>query len=1103
MPSLSSPLARPFRQFAVDLTARFRLAVSVSFNPEDQLKSAVQELFEQVGAALRQPVKVVTEVQVSGLGGRPDMGVTMRGLLAGYVELKAPGKGADPRKFKGPDKEQWEKFQNLPNLIYTDGNEWALYRGGERSGRLVRCSGDVTADGAPAIDPDDVQALVALFKDFLAWEPVAPATPRALANMLAPICRLLRLEALKALEDPASNLSSLAADWRRYLFPEADDAQFADAYAQTLTYALLLARLSGEQHLSIPAAAKKLRSGHALLSDALKILGDDAAREEIRMPVDLLERMIAAVDVAQLYRPGSDDPWLYFYEDFLAVYDPQMRNDRGVYYTPVQVVQAQVRLAAELLAARFGKAFSFVDEGVVTLDPSAGTGTYVLAALQHGLEQVAAARGAGMRANAATRAAQNLHAFEILVGPYAVAHLRVTQAILAEGGGLPPDGVHVYLADTLESPHAPPPQLPTLYKELGHEHQRALKVKSATPVLVCIGNPPYDRQQIDPQEEGLRRRKGGWVRFGDPNQGEGGILQDFLAPLTGWGLGVHAKNLYNDYVYFWRWALWKVFEAKQGGGIVTFITAASYLRGPGFAAMRQVMRQTFDELWIIDLEGDNLGARKSENVFAIQTPVAIAVGVRGGAARPEIPARAHYTRLEGSQEEKLACLGEVTGFASLPWRDCLAGWTEPFLPAGDSDYWRWPLLTDVFPWQENGVQFKRTWPIAESPEVLEKRWQALLEMPLEKKRIAFRETEARRINRPASALDERGSTLPAITSLQPGALPYQLTRYAYRSFDRQWALLDNRLTDRPRPNLQAAHGDRQVYLTSLLTDVLGEGPASIGAAEIPDLHHFRNRGAKDVIPLWRDRQAAQANVTAGVLARLAQAYGRAVAPEDLFAYAYALLATPRYVRAFWEELTIPGPRLPLTRDLRLFEQAAALGRRLLWLHTYGQRFIPPGWQPGQLPQGAARCKTGTPSTPQDYPETYAYDPATQELAVGKGVFERVRPAVWAFSVSGLQVVKSWLGYRMRQRAGKKSSPLDDIRPERWTFDDELLDLLWVLDATIDLLPEVDALFNTILGGPLFGAADFPQPSPAERQGPRARSMQLSFLDAVDEGGEEE
>jgi predicted helicase len=329
-----------------------------------------------------------------------------------------------------------------------------------------------------------------------------------------------------------------------------------------------------------------------------------------------------------------------------------MRKDRGVYYTPVEVVQIQVKLIAELLEKQFGSDYSFVDPKVVTLDPAAGTGTYILAALHHGLDQIARDKGAGMRAAAATNAANNLYAFEILVGPYAVAHLRLTQQILAEGGQLPEDEVHVFLTDTLESPHEIPPQLPLLYKELGEEHKRAQKVKAETTVLVCIGNPPYDRQLIDSTQVDIEKRKGGWVRYGDEGQEKAGILQDFIKPLTPLGLGLHAKSLYNDYVYFWRWALWKVFD-KAGPGIVSFITASSYLRGPGFSGMRQVMRQIFDELWIIDLEGDNLGTRKSENVFSIQTPVAIAIGVRYHNPQPKIPAIVHYSKIEGTQIEKL------------------------------------------------------------------------------------------------------------------------------------------------------------------------------------------------------------------------------------------------------------------------------------------------------------------------------------------------------------------------------------------------------------------------------------------------------------------
>jgi len=1075
--ALFESVSANLKTYASDVTSKF--ALPIEFNLEDQLKGPITALLKGIGSALKLAVEVVTEVHADQLG-RPDLGIAVKGLLAGHVELKAPGKGADPNKFKGNDKEQWERFKNLPNLIYTDGNDWALYRSGQPEGKMVRLAGDVTAQGQAAIGSADAEAILALMQDFLRWEPIVPASPSALAKMLAPLCRLLYSEVLSAIQIPDSNLSLLAADWRKYLFPNADDKQFADAYAQTLTYALLLARLSGPGiGLSIPQAAAAIRTGHRLLADALSILGDPKAREEIETSVSVLERVIGAVDPAALTRKAKGDPWLYFYEDFLGAYDPKMRKERGVYYTPVEVVQAQVRLVAQLLEERFSANFSFVNERVITLDPGAGTGTYILAALQHGLHRVEQEKGPGMRANFATQAAQNLHAFELLVGPYAVAHLRLTQQILAERGEIPADGVHVYLTDTLESPYQPPPTYPMLYKGLGEEYKRAQRVKADVPVLVCLGNPPYDRQQIEAEEAGLVRRKGGWVRFGEGGKEGESIFKSFLKPLEALGWGVHAKNLYNDYVYFWRWALWKVFESKKGPGIVSFITASSYLRGPGFAGMRRVMRETFDELWIIDLEGDNLGARKTENVFAIQTPVAIAVGVRYGEPQPETPAKVRYTRISGTQQEKLHALAQVSCFADLPWRVGLPGWTEPFLPTSDKPYWNWPLVTDLFPWQVNGVQFKRTWPIGENQEVLKERWKALLKAPFEKKGELFCLTRDRNLARgfPDPFTRKR---LPALGTLEPGEPSPGPIRYAYRSFDRKWALLDGRLCDFPRPNLLKAHSDRQVYFTSLLTKVLGEGPAAVATSLIPDMDYFCNRGARDVIPLWRDAGATEPNVTARVLERLGEVYGQAVAAEDFFAYCYAVLASPDYVSRFWDELTIPGLRLPITRDAALFARTADLGRRLLWLHTYGERFVPPGNKPGRIPPGKTKCLKGTPAAPEKYPENFSYDLAGQQLHVGEGVFGPVRQEVWEFSVSGFQVAQHWLASRMKKGAGKKSSPLDKIRPAAWLFDEELLDLLWVLEHTVDLWPSLTQSLNDILTSELFTDEDFPKPKPEER-----------------------
>ena len=216
------------------------------------------------------------------------------------------------------------------------------------------------------------------------------------------------------------------------------------------------------------------------------------------------------------------------------------------------------------------------------------------------------------------------------------------------------------------------------------------------------------------------------MRYGDEGSDEPPILEDFLKPAHDAGLGVHIKNLYNDYVYFWRWALWKVFDSTADSGIVTFITASSYLRGPGFAGMRRKMREVFDELWIIDLEGDSIGARKTENVFSIRTPVAIAIGLREGEPKPETPAQVWKVRLTGTGYDKLAELDYRDSFDKFDWYRCSSDWDAPFYPDRNGGYSDLPRLTDVFPWQQSGVKVGRTWPISINVDNLNERWKKLV-----------------------------------------------------------------------------------------------------------------------------------------------------------------------------------------------------------------------------------------------------------------------------------------------------------------------------------------------------------------------------------------
>jgi len=491
--------------------------------------------------------------------------------------------------------------------------------------------------------------------------PISPAAnrsrtavrdPEKLAKLLAPYSRDLCEVVEGALERRDTVLLSLKDDWCSYLTPDTDDNDFAEAYAQIVTFGLLLARLAGANDLSShDKVAETLGIAHPLLATAIRnALDPDLRRQsnDLVSPLDALIQFLESVEPAQL--ADERDLWIHFYEDYLASYDPKLRASRGVYYTPKEVIETQVRLVAELLRDRFGCSMGFADDNVITLDPACGTGAYLMEVINEIEREVRP------DPSKVAEVAKRVCGFEILAGPYTVAHLNLTRqlaGIATENISEP--SIQVYLTDTLKSPDS---------SSLDHlsNIQRSEKYKqNKESILVCIGNPPYDREQRATPSSA--RRKGGWVRYGD--DADKPLIDDFLAPLRDVGGGGHAKNLYNDYVYFWRWALWKVAEIDPTkGGIVSFITPNSYLAGPGFVGMRQMMRQVFDEIWVIDLGGDGRGSNAEENVFdAIRTPVAIAIGVRLPGhedAKNPSSAQVRYLRIAGSAKEKLAQLAKIT-----------------------------------------------------------------------------------------------------------------------------------------------------------------------------------------------------------------------------------------------------------------------------------------------------------------------------------------------------------------------------------------------------------------------------------------------------------
>jgi len=1102
------------REFAAEVHRKLRPAIHG--DPEEQLCTPFENFLRGTGPCFQTDINPTGEAPVAGLG-KPDYAVYTDGVLTGHVELKKVGEGARTARFRGRNKEQWERFRALPNILYCDGNEWALYRDGRQVGHLVALEGDIADDGAKAVSENVARRIREVLADFLSWEPIVPRDVKQLAEQLAPRCRLLRNQVRDALSRPASPLVSLKGDWQALLFPGANDDQFADAYAQTVTFALVLARAEGWDTDDFGDATKSLGAKHGVMARALQVLTEPGATADIDTSLSVLRRIIGSVDPAvfsrnqqlQLIQQVSlrpEDPWIYFYEDFLAAYDSQMRRDAGVYYTPVEVVRMQVRLIDEILRTKLRRPLGFADPSVTTLDPAAGTGTYLLGVIDQALGTVLDQQGQGAVPGAALQLASQLYGFEKLPGPYAVAELRVSQALERFHANLGRGGLNVLLTDTLESPDGAAAQAPLYMKVIADQHQRALKVKKQTPIIVCLGNPPYDRHAAsrDPQD---RAATGGWVRWGNDADPRHAILEDFARPAREAGHGGDLKNLYNLYVYFWRWVLWKTFECTTDGrggpdrpGVVSFISASSFLRGDAFVGLRRMLREHCDEVWIIDLGGEGRGTRLEDNVFAIQTPVCITIGMRAGRAKKTKPATVHYRRIRGTRAEKLTALDRVKRLRNAEEARCPDDFDAWLVPAGVGEYFRWPELRDLLPWQHSGVEFKRTWPIAPSPSVLAARWAALLGS--QDRAAAFKESGDRRITGTYAPLPRQPDTTP-IAKLQRNAAPPPMGPYAFRSFDRQYWLADARLAARPRPQLYAADGPRQIYLTALFNHPLGRGPACVAGSVVPDRHCFRGSfGGRDNMPLYRDPDATQPNV-APALFRMLRQQQRKVSPEDLVSYFYAVLAHPPYTERFWDELETCEIRVPITKDPKLFREGVAIGRRLIWLHTYGERLVPDGRIPGDVPAGAARCLAPVPAKPEHYPESFAYDPAAREIRIGAndlfaepaGRFGPVSREVWEFEVSGLKVVQSWLAYRMRDRKGKKTSPLDDIYPERWTreFTTEFLRLLSILEATVAGYPAQRELLKRICAGPLFAASDFPDPPSHMRKAPSTRGAnQVEF-----------
>ena len=1066
--------------------------------PEDQLRNPIEQLFKALEAECGLPANAVTligEQSLAEMRTRPDFAVQVRKALIGFIEVKAPGKGADPRKFKDKhDKEQWDKLKALPNLLYTDGNAFSLWRDGALVDKIFTLNGGIDDAGAKLEAP---QSFLPLMLDFLSWKPIAPKGPNELANIAARLCRFLRDEVIEQLGVKNPRLTDLKEDWKALLFPDADDAKFADGYAQAVTFGLLMAKSKGlDLEGGLDDVAKELGKANTLIGTALRLLTEQNLN--LGPALATLTRVLDVVSWDKISK-GDPEAWLYFYENFLAVYDNKLRKQTGSYYTPPQVVQAMVRLCDEALKSeRFGIADGLAGKDVHIVDPAAGSGTFLLGLIASIKDTISARDGEGAVAAAMDEVAQRLVGFELQFGAFAVAQLRLLAEMLDIGSTATPQ---MFVTDTLGDPFADIETGQGIYREISKSRAQANAIKRSQPITVVIGNPPYKEKA---------KGKGSWVESGSGNKAA--PLNDWQPPVK-WGVGAHAKHLRNLYVYFWRWATWKVFEQGAGGrdkeppveeklaGMVCYITVSGFLNGPGFQKMRHDLRRDCDEIWVIDCSPEGHQPEVATRIFqGVQQTVCIVLASRSSKNDPNKPARIHYRALaKGRRIEKFVELYSLS-LGSKGWSDGANDWQAPFLPAFGGGWGDFAPLDSVIGDAGSGVMPGRTWVIAPDEKSLVERWQSLIdEDDGQKRAFLFHPHEGgdRSIDKasskglashhkPLASLEfgisnERSEDVETAAKAKVAKSLVTPIRYGFRSFDRQWIIPDNRVINRPNPSLWDGFGPNQVYLTALARSSPKNGPSLTATSSLPDMDHYKGSFGGRMYPLYKDAAATEANISPAILAELTKAFGAPPDPVDVFAYVAGLLAHPAYTKKFAADLVRPGLRVPVTADAALFAEAAALGREVIWLHSFGERLGEgkPAGPPRVTPNGPTIPKEGAISAkPADFPDSIDYDAAARRLKIGTGFIDNVPPAVWAYEVSGKNVLRQWFSYRKKNRERpligdkRKPSPLGDIQPDHWLpeYTSELINVLNVLALLVQLEPRQADVLERICDGPLLPAS---------------------------------
>ncbi|MBM3889592.1 MAG: hypothetical protein FJ388_10770, partial [Verrucomicrobia bacterium] len=919
---------------------------------------------------------------------------------------------------------------------------------------------------------DGEAKLAQLLDSFFKQPARTVGTAQELARRMAGMTRNVRDQIIAHFQHEQEKgwLHNWLSAFRDTLIPDLDEAQFADMFAQTIAYGLFAAAVhapSNEEFTRKSAAWAIPKTNPFLRKLFSEVAGPDMP-QTIDWAVDDIVELLKHADFPAILRDfgkgkGKEDPVVHFYETFLGAYDSRMRKLRGVFYTPEPGVSFIVRSIDWLLKTRFKRPKGLADENTLILDPAVGTATFIFFVIAHIFQSFAKQKGS-WDSYVASHLLNRIFGFEILMAPYAVAHLKLGMQLERTGYTFGSDQrLGIYLTNTLEEAAKRSEQM--FARWISDEANAAADIKRDRPILVVLGNPPYSNFG--------RMNRGEWIQR---------LLADYKA-------GLHEKklNLDDDFIKFIRFAQWRI--EKTGHGIVGFVTNNTYLDGLTHRRMRECLMRTFNEIFILNLHGSAKkketapDGSKDENIFDITVGVSIALFVK---LPKQSGCRVRYADLWGSRENKYKVLLE-TDAANTKWTE-LKPATPHFYFApkdfrADEEYKAGWSIGDVFSVWQNGLKTDRDELFFDlDRETLRKRVQIFYsedcgEAFKSQYRIVASSSYDIEARRKETRFDETN-----------------IRRCLYRPFDVRWLYYNPQLTSRPAYEVMQHMLSANVALVCLRQTRRGETGTFLAARDLINkdavslfdigtvfplyLYETEKRKKSDwgkavTMALFESSpgyQTRRPNFNPEFLKALAerlklpqpapQALPKGISPENVFHYAYAVFHSPRYRQRYAEFLKIDFPRLPLTSDVKLFRALAAKGAELVALHLMESpklsQFITEwpvkGSDVVEKVQFVAECGRGL-SAPigsaakagrsrgAEAPPTFqtgrVFINATQ-------YFGGVPKTVWEFHIGGYQVCERWL----KDRKGRKLS-YDDVQHYQ--------KIVVALSETMRLMKEIDAL----------------------------------------------